>query len=91
MTLAVSVMGRRPPNHLVKDGIQGRKPAPAHEHDTQHGTQHDTAGHVSRQQQLHDLDMCTAKPCANARASAHSTTLTILITAADTAGQGHLS
>lgn len=28
MTLAVRVMGLSPLNHLVKDGIQGRKPAP---------------------------------------------------------------
>jgi hypothetical protein len=44
MTLAVSVMGRRPPNHLVKEGIQGRKPAPAH----------DTAWHSTAQQETTD-------------------------------------
>jgi hypothetical protein len=30
ITLAVSVMGERPPKALVNEGIQGRKPAPAH-------------------------------------------------------------
>jgi hypothetical protein len=39
-TLAVRLIGFRPPNHLVKEGIQGKKPAPAAQHST---AQHTTA------------------------------------------------